>query len=1692
VLLAGEQDFLFAAHILDSSCDAVDVAGNGAVLNGPYIHDNAGTGVNITSNDTMIRAVTVTNNGGDGIHFGGDGSTLTASTITSNGGNGVSVTGNHNLIGLIPPSNLIYTDAGGSLISGNGNSGVMLSGGASFNTIEDNFVGTDALGSQAFPNHWSGVFISGAPNNLIGGMAPGAGNVISGNGNSGITIIGAGSVGEAVQGNKIGTNFSGQFALGNAWSGIFVGQDDATGPATDALIGGTTPAASNVISGNGNFGIWVNGPGATGITIEGNNIGTDITGEVAAGNAWGGVLLAQGASDNTLSGNLISGNPTFDGVRLTDPGTSGNLVAGNRIGTDATSTQPIPNGFDGVAIASGATNNTVGGPSTSARNLISANSASGVDIYGVGTTGNAVLGNFIGTDDTGTKPLGNAGTGVYISQGATGNLVGGTGFGSGNTIADNGSNGVSIVGSGTSANVVQGNRIGTDDTGLHLLGNHDSGVAIFGGATGNFIGGSTASAGNLIDGNGANGYPGVGISGPGTSNNVVQGNKIGTDPTGTRAMGNLGDGIDIFGPADGNTIGGPASGQGNAISANFGTGVTIDTGAAGNVVQGNMIGTDATGRFPLGNATGGVDIWGSANGNLVGGTNEGAGNVISANGGIGVALEFNASDNVVQGNKIGTSVDGEVALGNTLDGVRLDSGAFDNLIGGASPGAENVISSNLLAGVTLTDSGTSNNVVSRNFIGTDLLGARALGNLGGGIAIVNGAGANVIGTTEEGGGNIISGNGFAGPDGSFPGVAIAGDQSDDNVVQHNMIGLAADGESAVPNAKDGIDVFGGADGNTIGGSVHHAENLISGNAGSGVVLSDFATNRNVVQGNLIGTDYGGNAAIPNGSDGVLLLNTHSNTVGGGTTPESRNIISGNAGSGVVLSGSAANTVAGNAIGVGLGGTPLGNRGDGVALTASSAFNVLGGTSAASTNVICANGLDGVSIDGAGSDSNLVEGNLVGVPGAGAAAMGNGNDGVAVTGGASDNVIGGSVAGARNIISGNGGSGDGIGVLLLNATTTGNLVSGNFIGTNSAGAAAVGNDTWGIIISDSPNNTVGGIAGVPGEAPGNVISGNHQGGVGLIGSSSTGDLVLGNLIGTSADGLSALGNAFTGVLFAEGSRGGTAGITGCPSNDTVGGTISGARNIISANNGSQGVSDGVHISGLGAQGLPPHGILIQGNFIGTDITGTVALGNGDDGVQIDNGSFDNTIGGTVSGAGNIIAFSGGNGVTVGASPADLSTGNAILRNAIFANAKLGIDLGGDGVTLNDSSSHSGPNLFQDFPVLSYAVDSGGETVIAGSLSGIPDTAYRVELFSNRTADPSGHGQGRLFLTFANVTTDSTGHVSFTVDSPTVVAAGQFLSATATDQAGNTSEFSADVAVSIPPTVVNTLVAGTGWTATYLSYLQGAGLGNSNGYSVPVGSSAQLMTLPWTNLAQVHIVFSEAVKIQASDLAVYGLNTPSYGFSAFSYNALTFTATWTFASPLQVDKLLLDLDGHTAAGVTNLGGGPLDGTWTNGQSRYPSGNGQPGTDFQFRINVLPGDVDANNGVNLTDYLLVRSKVGTTVSSPGYNFRYDVLGQGVVTMREAGLVRSLVGSVLPAGDPGGNSGGGGMGAADSAAVLGGRSIGSTGGVRVDRVLGSLPDDEAMPALLFDLMVHDLALEQVSYTGTRQPVSRHSHRAM
>ena len=243
-------------------------------------------------------------------------------------------------------------------------------------------------------------------------------------------------------------------------------------------------------------------------------------------------------------------------------------------------------------------------------------------------------------------------------------------------------------------------------------------------------------------------------------------------------------------------------------------------------------------------------------------------------------------------------------------------------------------------------------------------------------------------------------------------------------------------------------------------------------------------------------------------------------------------------------------------------------------------------------------------------------------------------------------------------------------------------------------------------------------------------------------------VQGNLIGTDATGSYAVANGGDGLA-----------VTYMGMGNTIGGIEPGAGNVISGNSGN-----GVVLS-LGNR--------VQGNLIGVDATGVSPLGNGGDGVLVSFGPFaNNTIGGTVAAAGNIIAYNGGDGVRV-----DFGTANAIRGNVIYAHSDgLGIAL-----------VHNGNNN-QPAPVVTDAQSDHAGTTVMGTFTGQANTLVTLEFFSNAVCNPSGYGEGEVFLGTLAVMTNATGNASFTARFGAGVGPRRYIAATATDPNGNTSAFS----------------------------------------------------------------------------------------------------------------------------------------------------------------------------------------------------------------------------------------------------------------------------------------------------------------
>ena len=447
--------------------------------------------------------------------------------------------------------------------------------------------------------------------------------------------------------------------------------------------------------------------------------------------------------------------------------------------------------------------------------------------------------------------------------------------------------------------------------------------------------------------------------------------------------------------------------------------------------------------------------------------------------------------------------------------------------------------------------------------------------------------------------------------------------------------------------------------------------------------------------------------------------------------------------------------------------------DGVRVSGSS-NNVIGGNTVATRNVISGNLGTGVSINGPTPTSEFgfvlqttVQGNYIGTDPAGVLDRGNGGNGVQIVN-AQTNVV------AANVISGNSGEG----VFVSGFRSSGNLIQGNYIGASASGLGDLGNDASGVYLRRAGHNSV----------IGNVISGNNGfAGIAICGtpsfcgggadtgqtsSEAAGNTIKGNIVGLGFDGAAALGNNGAGVS-----------LDGAPGT-IVGGSVAGESNVISSNGGP-----GVNIFGTESDGS-----VVRGNYIGTDVAGTLNRGNNGPGVSIAAGS-DNTISGNDADrtGPNTIMFNSGPGISV-----LQGTRNKLRINRIDQNGALGIDLQPAGVTPNDpGDGDAGPNGLQNAPILTSAQVAGTTVNIQGSLNSIAFQRFTVDLYVSPACDQSGFGEGRQWFGAFTADTNSDGNVSFSTSFGGVVTAGQVVTAVvtsgdfitvATPGTGSTSEFS----------------------------------------------------------------------------------------------------------------------------------------------------------------------------------------------------------------------------------------------------------------------------------------------------------------
>ncbi len=431
--------------------------------------------------------------------------------------------------------------------------------------------------------------------------------------------------------------------------------------------------------------------------------------------ATGVVLDFSGASANgSVVRGLIINNSSQYGIRLN--GTSTMIIAGCWIGLSNTGAIPVAGNElqqSGIQLINNSKNNIVGGTNKADRNVIGASKNNGIEIVNT-STGNTILGNYIGIGINGLTNVGNSSTGIYIN-GCSNNIIGGSSISCRNVISGNNSYGIDIENNATGI-LIKANFVGIASDGITVVQNGSHGIFLNNliGAGTEIIGGTTFAERNVVSGNSTTTHgAGNGISLNNCSNITIKGNWSGVDSTGLLAVPNYWGGLS-FTQCTNCTIGGLNQYEKNILSGNTNEGFYIGSGGS-NTIIGNYIGVGSDGVTAIGNQKFGLNIQSGCNNNIIGGTTVAARNIISANGGPGIYM--NSSDgNSIQGNYIGIAFNGITSIGNATSGIIMDNGCNNNSIGGLVVGATNSIAYNGVNGITILDVASFNNSINKNSI----------------------------------------------------------------------------------------------------------------------------------------------------------------------------------------------------------------------------------------------------------------------------------------------------------------------------------------------------------------------------------------------------------------------------------------------------------------------------------------------------------------------------------------------------------------------------------------------------------------------------------------------------------------------------------------------------------------------------------------------------------------------------------------------------------------------------------------------------------------------------------------------------------------------------------------------------------------------------------------------------------------
>ncbi|MBX3292164.1 MAG: right-handed parallel beta-helix repeat-containing protein [Acidobacteria bacterium] len=1334
--------------------------------------------------------------------------------------------------------NRIGSTAGNGNVLGNNGTAISLESGSG-NAVLGNWIGVPESPGPATPNN-IGIKIQNSTANQIGnGSGPGL-NAVANNVNADIDI-GAGAVGNDLNMNLIGLSFigGGSPTTYARQTGVAIGSGAAENVVRSNIIGGYTQTAAAV-------GVRIKPDAGAANDIRQNFIGLVPETLTNIGNSYGVAIFADGQNieNNTIGFSAESGIFAAPEAESSNPVVNGNTINQNKIGV-STEGESFPNAKFGIHLTGSANANAVD------QNIVANSGVAGIALT-EGPDGNTVEGNFVGlTVDTTefSNPIGiwlrNASNNEVHDNEVDNNPIGillGTDIGFGDTNPAALTTEFLVNREGTSPTETTGNQLGGN-----FVAGGTIGIAIGDDTVGNTVGPPSRSFNVITKVTDAVG--GIGLL-VGTVNaattpqrfsrqNTVQRTMLGFNPRNLAISGNR-VGMKISGAFQ-NIIGGATEENAVFICGSSQDGLVAADRTTENTIRINKIGVAPNG-IPAGNGGNGILIEsGSTDTVIEGGDSEPQppppGNTVPS----GVAVVNNAAKGIsIMSGSVGAKIKKAFVSANLSDGIVVGN-APGTEIGGAIATAKNVIGNNnghgvKVSGVTVPATNALAVKIMRNAIGAfgeSLTGSiQNIGNSLSGVMIENSVGV-VVGTSA---GGMLSG--FNGQNG----VTIDSDSTD----------ITVENSTILENEGDGI-LVGNAPGTQIGGTSDATANTIGRNKLNGLRFMDvsgpfsperFAKALRNKIGTFIDPKTGEPVNIANIQSGIRIQNSNRVRIG---TEDGGPLVGFNGQTGVRIDSGSSEIKVENS-------TVIGNFGDGI-LVGNAPGTQIGGETGTTTNIIGNNGGHGIKVVGAGTSGNPEQSVKIVRNSIGAVIdqisgitqnIGNIFSGIRI-----ENSIGVRVGNdAGGVVSGfNGESG----ISIVNGSSEVEVVN----------STITSNDGDGIEIIDSSDNVIGS----PGK--GNSLIRNAANAIKIISAMSQNNKIESNDIGTEPNAPllerkrlrgSTLGNGGNGILIvdAPNTRIGSAtpgtgnrifdnDLSGIKITASTGQFPAGAQVFVTGNEISFNAHDGIsnvsrhealHVlqnnrveanNGKGIDLDESNNNSVTQNFVAVNgeegvvlagpatrlnnVRGNIIAENVSHGVNIDNGANTNNVGGPNSGQGNTIRNNGGAGINL---TPTAGSGNNLDPNSIFGNVGLGIDLGGDGFTINDPlDADEGPNRLQNYPTIMSSQISNNELVVSYFMDSLPgnsnygtDGIY-IEFFK---ADINGEGEiflGSTYYTEADynglaptVKSVNLGDIDVLGYTPT-----DRVTSTATDADGNTSEFSP----TLGPTSAGVSVSGRVLTA-----------------------------------------------------------------------------------------------------------------------------------------------------------------------------------------------------------------------------------------------------------------------------------------